>query len=356
MNNILITGLPLSDPEPEHAPCNITYANLFLHPSYVLWADKILIPKPVWSVLARNNYGRGKDEGILKLIIDMLVDAGVATIIDTSNILTDEVWDQIDSQIEKDISILKMIYSQNGIKESSEMVLKVNSFEYCFPRLRYIYASLFVSNQTHSQCVFDADAISFCNSKFGISQGNPVLKGKMQTDGFCDVFSAILPDEQWAPANLIISDCRTCAHMEDECFDKFLFNTEADLKRYLEWRDYDEIHQIKEVLSRIIKKRDISDGLLIPIEIKKEFEQEKEKHSRILHKRFPTAKKWSRYLTLLSAPAALFSLTTGNTVVGAVSESIAALGVVTSFAIDQYEAKHNWINFTLKGETTSQSN
>lgn len=350
MNNILITGLPLSNPEPEHAPCNIVYTDLFLHPSYVLWADRILIPKPIWALLSKENFGRGKGEGILKLIVDMLLDAGIASIIDTSTYLTTATWEKIDKQIIKDIELLKTVYSQTDTKLSEEMVLKIESHEYCIPRLRYIYASLLVSNKTNSQCVFDADAISFCSSKFGISLNNPTLKNKMENDGLCEVFSSILPDDLWAPAKLIMSGCRTCKKMGDTCFDTFLAETENELKRYLEWRDYDEIHQIKEVVNRIITQRNKRDGLLMPKDIRREFEQEKDKHNRILHKRFHTAKRWSRFITLLSVPAGIFNFTSGNPVVGVVSESIAAMGAITSFAIEEYEEKHNWINFTLKAK------
>jgi len=344
---MLITGLPLSSPDKNHTPCNINYMDLFMHPSYLMWADKLVIPTPIWEVIKRKKYGHAGADGILKLIIDMLDSAGLVEKVDTSSILTNDIWDSIDSEIEKDIALFEMLYPKEN-QLQSHIVLNLNGNEYCFPEIRSVYASLYIAQQTNSNCMFDREAIMLCNGKFGLSKLNIGLKSNMELMGISEVFNTILPDDVWYPAYLVAGKCRNCEEMKQECHDRFLSGTEKEIKQYLDWREYDEILQMKEVVNSIIKKKNANDGLLLPDDIKTEFENKKKKYNNMLHKRFPKIKRWTRYITLLSVPAGLISFSTGNVVAGAIAEVIGGVSAASSMKLESIEEKHNWINFTLK--------
>ena len=276
----------------------------------------------------------------------MLNDAGLIEIVESSNILTEDIWAQIDQEIDKDIDIFAAIYPQEELND--HMLFNIGEYQYCYPMMRYIYASLYISEKTNSQCMFDHEAIVLCNSKFGISRQNSGLKARMEVQGITDVFNAIMPDDIWAPAYLVAGECSSCKHMKEKCYDKFLSETEQSIKTYMNWREYDEIIQIKEVLNKIIKRKKDSDGLLSPLDIKREFDDVKQRYANRLHKRFPKMRRWSRFITYLSFPVGFISLLSGNITAGLISNAVGIANSLSSNIIADFQEKHNWINFTLK--------
>lgn len=351
MNKMLITGLPLSDPDPRCAPCNIDYENLFLHPSYFLWADKLVLPEYIWEVITDNKGTRDSSSvQVLKIIIEMLDSVGMIERINSLSILTDDVWEKIDSEIDKDIRLFHTVYPQS-VSTSDHMILKFGKSEFCYPRIRYVYASLFLSQTLDCQCLFDSNSIELCNMKFGISKLNTSLQTSMKYNGLVDVFSSILPDDFWSPVKLLTEQCQTCARLKDKCLSEIMTRTEKEVETYLQWRDYDEVHCIKEKVEGIIRKKSKNDGLLSPEEIKLEFDSQKSRLTRAMHQRFPKIKRWSKYITLFSIPASFIGYFSGNVPAGIVAQSVGAASLLANTIIENKLDKHNWINFTLKDKT-----
>lgn len=347
MNRMLITGLPLSDPDPSHAPCNIDYLDLFLHPSYILWADKIILPNPVMNIIQNGiRYEKGEDI-VLKLIIDMLDAAGFIEKIDSSSLLTPSVWKSLDCEIDSDIKLLKGIYPQKE-DDDEHMVLWINNKPFCYPIMRYVYASLYLSQKLDCHCLFNQGAIALCNGKFGITKANVGLQSDRVIQGVSRVFNSVLPDEIWSPYKLLSYECQNCVHRKGKCFDEIVSNTEKEIALFLEWREYDEIKQIKEVVDEIIKKKNKYDGIVSPEEIRQEFESRKRKLNTAIHKRFPKLRRWSNCITYLSVPATIASACVGDPALTITSASISAASLLTSAITESLSEKHNWVNFSLK--------
>jgi hypothetical protein len=49
------------------------------------------------------------------------------------------------------------------------------------------------------------------------------------------------------------------------------------LKILISWRNYDEIQELKAVVNDIIEKRDKSEGLIMPDEIRNDFEKQEQR-------------------------------------------------------------------------------
>ena len=108
------------------------------------------------------------------------------------------------------------------------------------------------------------------------------------------------------------------------------------------WRNYDEIHQIKDV----INQRNKIDGVINPIEIKNEFIDIRNKLNKRIKKVFPKVKRWPNLSTIMSVPIAIGGLVTGNPVLTVGGASMAGASTMVKELVTYLENKYNWVGFT----------
>lgn len=140
--------------------------------------------------------------------------------------------------------------------------------------------------------------MKYLNLKFGL-YNLPKNVNNNYIKCFENVFDISLPNE------LVLHNyafnpeeqCNRCARIVD-CKDKYLSDIEKNVNKMFKWRNYDEIHQIKDV----INQRNKIDGVINPIEIKNEFIDIRNKLNKRIKKVFPKVKRWPNLSTIMSVP------------------------------------------------------
>jgi hypothetical protein len=120
------------------------------------------------------------------------------------------------------------------------------------------------------------------------------------------------------------------------------------LKILISWRNYDEIQELKAVVNDIIEKRDKSEGLIMPDEIRNDFEKQEQRLRKRIQSVYPKVRRWTNLTTVLSVGAFATGLASG---IPELSITGAAIGSVSkgADAFIKYDcSKHNWLGFKNK--------
>ena len=266
MNKVLVTGLALGFDSGLCSACNFDFDWLLNYPSILLWVDKIYIAQKIWDVVQSGNVPNTNDypelnKG-LKLIFEMLKNEGLIEIFKPTVILDRNLVQRITKQIKIDRSELVTAFPKHITQGKDNKVpgqIIIDGEEYCSPDLYTTYASLIVAKSLNAQCLFNDHTYNYLKYKFGLnSRSSQIKSGNVET--FQNVFSAYLPNEI-VVSGPMSKKCLDCNNLES-CRQKYLSLVEADFKRILKWRDYDEIQQLKGVVDKIIKKRGSSGGII----------------------------------------------------------------------------------------------
>ncbi|MBD3338742.1 MAG: hypothetical protein GF353_06525, partial [Candidatus Lokiarchaeota archaeon] len=268
MNKILVTGLGISS-----SLANFDYSWIILQPSTFIWADKILVPKNIWSVIKKEvwppNSGLAK---CIKIIFEIADNQNMIEIVDPSEVLTDKYDEIVFEQIEKDIKRLESVFPEQikyerATEENHPDILRIDNEQYCTGHIWTIYASLTLARIWEANCIFDSDQLNYCRYKFGtINHPSESDTGKIIS--FNKVFNAFLPNEPLFHYYSLNSEkqCQDCSKQK-ECEFESVVTTENNIKKIMEWRDYDEIQQLKMILNQNILKHSMSSDYIDPDEI-----------------------------------------------------------------------------------------
>lgn len=354
-NNLLVTGLALGKDFDTCAACNFDLEWLLRYPSILVWADKLIIPESVWQEASSGQYYILQQYPELckciKLIFDIARSEGIIKLIDPKNIITQPVSDEIAKQVAEDRIQLAKLFPDNITLGDDQKVpgqIFVGGAEYCTPHIWTIYASLALSKACNAHCLFDSGVLDFCRYKFGLSAYPPQADtGTIET--FHSIFEAYLPNAPIFPEYITVNRelCATCAH-ENACKDSYLSKLEHNLKHLLTWRDYDEILQLKSVVSAIVDKRNKSNGIIDAHEIRNEFLDTQKKLRRRIKLLFPKIKRWSNITTLVSIPVALTGAATGLPLLYITAGSIAGLAQAAKQTTEYLSSKYSWTGFISK--------
>lgn len=360
-NKILITGLALGNEVGICNVCNFDFDWIIEYPSTLLWADKIIISNNIWDIINNERTLPKKKEfnKSLKLIFDLAKDKGLIEIFNTSKILNKKISNILFSEIERDIKIFPKIYPETAFFKEEEKftALVINGDEYCIPYLWNIYASLFLSQYFNAECYFNRKIMNYCSYKFGANSVHEEvnLEGIARFQSFHKVFESYFPNNplfsSYAWENK--KKCQECKN-EIQCQDTYLIEIEKNLKQIFEWREYDEFFQIRQIINKIIEKKQIEDSIIDPNEVFKDFRSEELIINNKIKNRFPKIQRWANLTTIISIPVALMGLASGNPLITMPGAVIGGIAKSTDEFIKYLTNKYNWVAFlkNLKKETS----
>lgn len=360
MNKLLVTGLSLGKGFDTCQVCGMDISWLMKYPSILAWADKILIPKSIWNDVIKEGIFSPEQEEInksVKLIFEYAESEKIIEIVDPLDVIDSNLSEQISEQIEEDRNQLLKVFPDLvslGDEENVPGQIFINGKEYCYPYLWTIYASLLLSKIWDAHCLFGERTLNMCKYKFGLSKFNPIRETE-KLSAFQSIFEAYLPNENILPHYLVTNreQCGKC-QSEGECKDTYLSTLESNMKETLRLRDYDEVHQLKSIVNDIVEKRNKSDGIIDPIEIRAEFIETQNKLRRRMKLMFPKIKRWSNITTIVSTPIALTGIATGNPLVTITGAALTALSIAANKTTDVLSSKYSWTGFTNEDVALSQ--
>jgi len=351
LNKVLLTGLAIGKDLGACESCSFDLDWLIDNPSVLLWADKIIITPAIWESI--NDHKRLKTQKIapaLKLIFDIINSEGLLEIINPKDIISSQYIEYIGNIIQHDAKRLIEVFPQ-FVKKGDEGVpdsINIGDTEYCGAYLRSIYASLLLTKHFNANCLFNNKALNYLNLKFGLD-GLPTNLNPNYINSFSNVFQVTIPNElvlhNYAFTN--DSQCNSCRSLLS-CKDNYLKDIENSVFKIMEWRNYDEIIQVKNITQKIINTKDSYDGTLDPILIKNEFNSEKRKINKRIKNVFPKIKRWTSLSTIISVPIALSGLIYDNSFLTVSGASIVGASTIAKELVNYFDSKYNWLGFKNK--------
>jgi len=315
----------------------------------LLWIDKIVIPQKIFkTILSDSKFPENK---IVQFIIEFYEKANLIEQLDTDKFFNDSTRTALENAVSSDL--IKLTTLNPGLSHGSEddhFVIRYNETDYCFPRLLSIYGDLFLSKEVGANCLFDPYSLEYCHLKFGLTAQNPVNTASVLS-GIDKVLSTIIPSIHPYPTFIDENDnCRNCKKIS-KCQHEYYKELDSAMQQYLEWREYDEFYALRDCINKVISTVRNSTELIMPEDITNEFNQEKKRISSLIHRHLPKVKKFTDLITVISAPATIFSAVSGSsapiTIGAAVLSGASALTTVLS---NRMEEKYKWINFSLNNK------
>lgn len=224
----------------------------------------------------------------------------------------------------------------------------LNGHEYCLPRVGTIYASLALARAWDAHCLFSTPVFNYCAHKFGLG-GFPKTGEQGRIQAFQSVFEAYIPNESVFPEYVLFSEdqCPKCVN-EEKCKGGYLSELEANLRKIISWRDYDEVYQLKAVVESIVDKRNKSGGVLDPTDVVRDFRHQEDKLRRKVKLTFPKVKRWANITTMLSIPVVVAGVASSSPLITVGGAALAGLSELTKELVDLLSSKYSWIGFMNK--------
>lgn len=364
-NKVLVTGLWMGGEELFHEycnACNYNYSWLFKTPTTFIWSDKIIITPIIDKLIRDESY---PDENIvipkaIKKTYEIAKQYNIIEINDPSNILTSKMFKKIDEEIEIDYKVLEKLYPNQVRTGGDEKVpgqIFIEGEEYCHPYIRSICVSLILAQKWGARCLFPEQVLNYSKYKFGSSLITEKNLGK-PPDVFNTIFNSFLPEFNVFPdyvlQNLANSDrCNQCLN-ESKCNEEYLNKLENNLMEFFKLREYDEIIQLKQVMSDIISRFESQNRITDYGSIIREFRNEERKIIKRIRNTFPKIKRWSNLAIITSVPIAVVGIVSGLPMVSAIGASIAGLSKVASEYVTYLESKYKWVGFISKNISSPQ--
>jgi len=355
-DRLFISGLALGL-ENETCTCaNYNIDWLFAYPSTLLWAKKLVVTDKIWSVITNGSFYPGvinqKEKEFakaIKMIFELLDSYGLIEVVNAEGIISKELENEIYLAIDNDIKKLATTFPERVTVDDDCRFLKIDGMSYCVPELWTIYASFIYSRHFDSNSLSSPTELNYFDYKFSLG-ANKVNELNKKVDVFQNIFELNLPNEPIGHIYLYdnAKQCLNCAH-EIKCKDTYLNEIEKNVKSILEKREYDEIHQMTNVLDSIYNKKLDIDTEYLSEDVLREFNLKKRDLNTKMRNVFPKVKRWSNLTTLISIPVALAGVITSQPELIVPGASVAALGKGTEEMIKYLESKFKWVNFINKG-------
>jgi hypothetical protein len=138
---------------------------------------------------------------------------------------------------------------------------------------------------------------------------------------------------------------RTCFNCksQDSCDNSQLSAIEKSIREMLQWREYDEVIQMKNIFNKLEKKsKTISDDQDAR-QLYNEFKDEEKKLQKRIHKLFPKINRWSSLITMVSIPVVVAGVATKSTIVSGIGAGIAGTSQILKSYTDYLTNKTRWI-------------
>jgi hypothetical protein len=327
---------------------------LFNNPSTLLWADKIILTPKIMELIKD---GWFQDDGqklgdALNTIFENIDRHGLIEVKKTSEIITPEIRDDIYDQINKDLVILCETFPEVKIQGGDEGAgtLFIDGVDYCSPVLWTLYASLFVSNQWNANIFLQDRAYHFFKYKLSIDSRNLCIQNE-KSKAFNKVFSTFMPEIGILPNVLYDPKCKECKK-EVQCDSIAIKSISKRTKEILAWRDYDELHEVRQVLNDITKTYQAGEITFEGIIDK--YEDTERKLKKRIHSVFPKIERWTNVATILSLPVVIAGISTSSVTVASIGGAVGGLAKISEEYIKIMKSRYKWVGF--KAEQTNVMN
>ena len=344
MNKVFVTGLGSASELGICETCNLNFSWLLDNPSTLLWADQICVPKNAYEI-ARDQ-DEQKHEKVISMFLNKAEEHALIKTVDLSNMYQKTIGTEIYKQMLSDSQALLETFPglvQKGEPSVPDEIL-IEDQHYCGAWMSSIYLDVKIANDIDANCLFSKREHTFLKYLYGLNANS--LSGYGINNAYSEIFLLYLP-ESIGVHNYAFYPEETCKKCRKyiNCKENYLNDTEKSIDRILQWRDYDELHQAKLEIDKIIKvkgeiisSKDIEDVI-------KEFKERQDKINRNINKRFPKIQRWTKMTTVLATPITIASAITGNiplTVGGAIATGLAQ---ATENLLEIYKSKNNWVGF-----------
>lgn len=344
MNKVLVTGLGTTMELGMCEACSLNFSWLVDNPSTLLWADEICVPQNAYEIAKEKN--EMKDERAISLFLNLAEKHNLLKAVDLSRMYPKTIGREINQKMLQNSQTLIETFPGN-IKKGEEGVpaeILIEGERYCGVWMSSVYFALKIAEDIDANCLFSKREHNFLKYIYGLNANN--LYGQGVNNVYNEVFSLYLPESIGVHNYAFTSEdkCKTC-NKHEMCKDTYLGDTKTAIEKILKWRDYDEIHQAKLEIEKIIKiKGEVGSANDVKDVIKK-FQERQEKINKNINKRFPKIQRWTRMTTVLATPITIASAITGNvplTIGGAAATGIAQ---AAENLLEIYKSKNNWVGF-----------
>lgn len=348
-NNIMMSGLSLNADvydRPGCVSCDYDFGWVFEHPSTLLWADKIILTPSIMQIIQKETWPRDKNTPYATVLHRFFDLAGEKGLVDVRkpNLKDLQPFIQVVSyQADKDRLLLAERYP-DAVKLETKGApggLHISDSHYCAPRVAAFYFGAILARLWNATLLMNNHTQLYFEHRLGLIDDESNTRRNVFS-AFEHVFSEILPEVNIAPSTNKKS-CWNCKKL-DACDHTQPKEIEKNIRDLLAWRDYDEIIQLRDVVTRIAS-RCVSDGSVSGSEIVREFQAERDKLHRQMTKLFPKVHRWSKFSTIMSVPIIVAGVTSGVPLVGGIGAGIAGLAKIAEKYVDILKSKNRWVCF-----------
>lgn len=336
--NILITGLILGK-ETNMCPChNINYEWLFTRPSDLLWADKLIVTRNEWKEIVDGD--ETAIQKAVKLVFERLEAEGMVRIISDTVISKTRAESLLES-IESDLSLIDGLYTKPD--DENDPVFKLGEAHFCIPSLWTLYAAIELSGIYNACFSLKQSELAYLTTLIPMKYKKDILAGRnVAIDGVLDLY---LPSLELGHSYLVDSaddKCLSCSH-HTECSGGYLKQIEKQLDRIITLRQYDEIRMTCEVMDKICERSSALGHVLTGDELWDDLREEASKKARMLKKRLPQIKLWSKISSYVSVGVGAASFL--NPAIGVGAAISGAAGMMLASYAGTMQKETSWVNF-----------
>lgn len=344
-NRILIPGLGIANAMGLDCACNLSYGELIVNPSTILWVDRICLPK---KFLEPKSLEDSYEDYVVKSIFEALNDCDLLETIagqelKTSGRMLPGLAKIVDAEFED-----MMVASPNRARKGSGLFLDLDDSQYCSPYIVAGYASQILARRIGAKCLVDRGFARYLRTKRDILATVIPGGGEKTISLYNEIFSVVVANDATFP-NILFTKrdlCAKCAR-HNKCEGNFKTDVKNVIRRLLDLRDSDSFCLLRNEIDSIVRlcsdAKDISASYVID-----ELREKARKIYKFQKKEFPKIERWTNLAMMIALPSAY--LANSCDALG----SLAVSGAVIAGAklIDKYlEYKSNiwsWTDFLNK--------
>lgn len=343
--SILVTGLVLGK-ETQICSCNnVNFGWLFSQSTDLLWADNVVVTENEMAVIK----DQSKEQPYMKavdIIFSKLYDAGIVKVIPDSEI-DSEIAEELSARLTNDLSLLSDIIEVSD--NENDPIMTIGESHFCFPSLWTFYASIYLSFYHNVNFALSSDEFVFLKELIPRKYGKYIEESRTKV-AMQEVLGLYLPAINIGHPYLFedkVTRCLSCAH-NNNCQDDYLKQIEKQVDKVLEYRQYDEIRQLCEVLDKLCARKSSYGTILTGDELWTDLQEEAKIQERKAYKVLKQISKWRRISTYASIGLGAASFI--SPYFGLSSAVPAAASQFLSDKEKKIKKDASWINFVSNPE------
>lgn len=174
---------------------------------------------------------------------------------------------------------------------------------------------------------------------------NTANTGAIKHAAFDEILRSKLPEQELLP--IILFDVKLCGSCENKrsCSSDVFSKVEKNIEDIMTWRAYDEVQELKGLISRIAKEAD--NIAVSSAELVASFKEEENKINKSIRSVFPKVERWSNMATVLSIPAIVAGISTSSATMATVGAGVAGVATVASKYMDIIRSKYRWVGHKI---------